>query len=181
MKKAITLCIILILLFSTQAQAGQRSEFFSFMSYRAITYRNSRQWQMQQSAWTDFDGLRRYNSLIMVAIGTGHGHFVGDEIYITLSSGMSFPAIVGDIKCDRHTDPTNRFTAHNNCWLEFIVCIPSICPIARNRGDISFKGFYGYVVSIEAHNIYFCHGYMLCLPWCEYCGNYSVPYYWLLH
>jgi len=129
--------------------AQSNDGFFSFMSYRAITYRNSPQWQMQQYATTDDAGLRRYNGLKMLAIGTGWGYTVGDVINVTLSSGIVITGIIGDIKADRHTCERNKRTAHNGCYLEFIVCIPNICPMARRMGDMSWMGFVGHVMSVD--------------------------------
>ena len=118
------------------------------MSYRAIRTESSRQWQLQQSATTDSLGIRRYNDRIMVAIGTGWGFSAGDEITILLSSGKKLEAVVGDIKDDRHTCSRNKRTEENGCYLEFIVSVPDIPAAARRRGDMTFAGFEGYVVSI---------------------------------
>ena len=128
------------------------SGFFSWMPYRTVTYRNSRQWQMRQVAVTGHDGIRRYNDLMKVAIGTGWGAWVGCRVTIVLCSGISFDAVVGDIKDDRHTCSMNKVTVspiNNQCVLEFIVCTISFCQEARRMGDMTYMGFEGRVVSIE--------------------------------
>ena len=122
--------------------------FFSFMSYRAITSRSSRQWQMQQSAVTGNNGIRMYDGWLMIAIGTGWGYCVGDVVDVTLSTGIVVTAIIGDIKDNVHTCANNITTRHNGCVLEFIVCIPSLPTMARRMGDMTFVGFYGYVESV---------------------------------
>jgi hypothetical protein len=104
---------------------------------------------MQQDAWTGSCGIRYYDGLMMVAIGTGWGFGVGDEIEVLLSSGWSFTAVVGDIKADIHTDATRRFTVHNNCWVEFIVDIDKICRTARRNGSMTSFGFPGWVTEIR--------------------------------
>jgi len=122
--------------------------FFSWMPYTAITYRNSRQFEMRQSAVTGEDGLRRYNGQIKVAIGTGWGFSVGSEVYIILSSGTSFAAVVGDIKDDRHTCDQNKVTRNNGCALEFLICRRTIDPMVIAMGNVSRMGFEGELVSI---------------------------------
>ena len=85
----------------------------------------------------------------MVAVGTGWGFGLGCEIEVILCTGISFTAVVGDIKSDNHTDCTNRFTAVNGCVVEFIICVNTINPMVRRTGDLSSIGFDGYVVSIN--------------------------------
>jgi len=128
-----------------------RSQFKSWMDWRSITYRNSRQWRMQQIAYTCEIGFRRVDGLYMIALGTYFLYQgVGDVFDITLSSGITFRGIVGDIKSDRHTDPTNRFHVSDGSVVEFIVDRQVMCRYALfTRGDISFAGFPGEVVLIE--------------------------------
>lgn len=131
--------------------------FKSWMPYTAITSHNSGQWRMQQIAYTCEDGFRRIDGLYMIALGTYFlSHYgVGDVFEITLSEGRIFRAVVGDVKANRHTDATNRFTAHNGCMLEFIVCRPNMPEMARRMGDISFAGFEGYVVNmVRLHELF---------------------------
>ena len=87
----------------------------------------------------------------MIALGTYFlYHGVGDVFEITLSSGRVFRAVVGDVKSDRHTDPTNRFHLSDGSMVEFIVDRYVMCRyVLRTRGDISFAGFPGEVTSIE--------------------------------
>lgn len=123
---------------------------FTYMSWQAITNRSSTQWQIQQQAYTGEGGLRFYRGRPLVAIGTGWGGWVGDTIRVRFSSGETLDAIVGDIKSDAHTCPSNITTAHNGCQLEFIVDIPSLCPDARRMGCMArFLGVAGTVEYID--------------------------------
>jgi len=128
-----------------------RSQFKSWMDWRSITYRNSRQWRRQQIAYTCDTGFRRVNGLYMIALGTYFLYQgVGDVFDITLSSGITFRGVVGDVKSDRHTDPTNRFHVSDGSIVEFIVDRQVMCRYALfTRGDVSFAGFPGEVVFIE--------------------------------
>jgi len=126
-----------------------RCNFKSWMDWRAITSRSSRQWRLQQIAYTCDNGLRRVDGLYMIALGTYFLHYgVGDVFEITLSSDLVFRAVVGDVKSDAHTDPTNRFHLTDGSVVEFIVDRNNMPEQARRMGDMSFGGFPGYVVSI---------------------------------
>lgn len=129
---------------------SSRRYFKSWMDFRAITSRTSRQWYLQQLAHTDDLGFRRIDDLYMVAVGTYFLEYgVGDVFEVTLSSGIVFRAVAGDVKSDEHTDPTNRFTLHNGCMLEFIVDRPYMDDMARRMGDMSWAGLAGDIVTIE--------------------------------
>lgn len=122
-----------------------------YMDYRTITSRSSMQWQLQQSATTDENGFRRYNSDYMIALGTYYtGYECGKRFRITLDTGESFEAITGDVKSDQHTDALHQHRYGN--VVEFIVdteCIPEMC---RLMGDMSYAeavNFSGNIAKIE--------------------------------
>ena len=133
------------------AIAEARCNFKSWMDYRSITYRNSRQWRMQQVAYTCGNGFRRVSGLYMIALGTYFLYGgVGDVFDITLSSGITFRAVVGDVKDNRHTDATNRYHLVDGSVVEFIIDRHTVCRYAAlTRGDMSFAGFPGYVIAIN--------------------------------
>ena len=147
--------VILIAIFAScmnhSVIASNYSGFKSYMSYRAITNNCSKQWELQQGAITDVNGLRRYDNLIMIAIGTGWGFNIGDKISVELSSGEYILAVVGDYKADIDTDINNITTRSNGCQIEFIVDCTKICRIARRMGDMSYAGFEGIVVDITKY------------------------------
>jgi len=127
-----------------------RCYFKSWMDWRAITYRNSRQWRMQQIAYTCDYGFRRVDGLYMIALGTYFlYHGVGDVFDITLSTDVTFRAVIGDIKDDRHTDATNRFHRSDGSVVEFIVDRRVMCRRVLSMGDVSYGGFPGEVVGIR--------------------------------
>lgn len=127
--------------------------FKSYMDYRAITNKNSAQWDLQTKCWTDKDGLRRKGDYYVVALGSYYADHIGDRFIVTLDTGVEIPVIVGDLKADKHTDATNRYTLTEDGRkniLEFVVDTQSLPEMARKMGDISYVGgFKGNVRSIE--------------------------------
>lgn len=121
--------------------------FKSYMDYRTITCPSSQQYAMQQEAWTDELGLRRYGDYYMVALGTFYAKGCGETFRITLDSGFAFDVITGDIKDDKHTDEKHQH--RNGVIVEFIVDSKAISKKCRVMGDMSHAGFSGRIESIQ--------------------------------
>ena len=133
---------------SVQIEATKK-DFKSYIPYTAITDKSSKQWELQQIATTNNDGIRCLDGIPMVAVGTGWGVRVGDTILIVCENGNSFIAIVGDIKANRHTDSSNKTTLDNGCRCEFIVDLDKLDPTLRKLGTLaSIPEYQGYVVSV---------------------------------
>lgn len=117
------------------------STFKSWMDYRKITSKSSRQWKLQQEAYTDDQGFRRIGDYYMVAMARQYGP-VGEKYLITFSSGASILAIIGDIKggtsC-QHKDSS---------MVEFILEADLIAPVIRRSGNVN-KVYEGTVISIH--------------------------------
>lgn len=128
------------------------SSFKAYMDYHTITDKSSKQYEMQQGAWTGMDGVRRIGDDICVAMGTYYTDGCGDRFEITLDTGKTFNVIVSDIKADKDTDETNRFTLHGEeqkaCIIEFIVDVDELGDKSRLAGDVSYSNFAGEVTSI---------------------------------
>lgn len=134
------------------------TNFKSYMSYRALTVKNSPQYKLQQHCWTDKMGLRRQTDDYVIAVGTYYSNTIGDRFLIELDNGFTFTAIVGDIKANRHTNPTNQYTAVYN-WddsfksanvIEFLVDIPYLPREVKNLGTVSsIEDFDGNIVSMK--------------------------------
>lgn len=110
----------------------------TYMSYRAITSTASKQYKLQQSAYTGFAGIRLVEDRYCVALGTGTGATVGDYGEIELENGTVLPVIVGDIKANIHTDASNIFTVHSNCCSEFLVDMNHLDSTVKKLGDVSY-------------------------------------------
>lgn len=123
---------------------GLDTSFKSYMSYKAITNTDSTQYKLQQDAWTDKNGLRRYGSDFMIAVGLPYAN-VGDRVLVTLDTENYFYAIVGDSKGDVWYHDCGK----GACVVEFIVDTPEMDETTRLMGDCSYiDGFEGEVISI---------------------------------
>jgi hypothetical protein len=125
-------------LISLELPKGVTGKFKTYMDYRMITNKNSKQYQLQQECWTDSDGLRRYGDLYVVALGTYYSSVIGDRFTIELNNGTMLNVVVGDIKDDRHTDKTNRYIPFNGNIVEFIVDVDMMDELPKKMGDVSY-------------------------------------------
>ena len=123
-------------------------KFKTYMDYRKITNKNSKQWKLQEQAWTEGRGFRKIDEYFLVAVGTFYAKEVGKELLIEFEDGQQIKAIVGDIKQDKHTDPTNRYVPVNGNIVEFIVDAEKLDPEVIRRGDVSWLGLNGKIKSI---------------------------------
>ena len=124
-------------------------EFKTYMDYRKIKDKTSKQWNLQQLATTNEKGFRVFNGRYLVAVGSYYATEVGKELKITLDNGFVFYVMVGDIKMDIHTDANNQYVPINGNIIEFIVDIDKLDPITKKLGDVSNLGFEGKIVKIE--------------------------------
>lgn len=132
--------------------------FKSYMSYRAITNTDSYQYKLQKRCWTDANGLRRYKTFYVVALGSYYAEYIGQTFHIKTTDGNEFDCVVGDFKADRHTDSLHQYTpmdpqdgsAVRKCVVEFVVDTRMLDKTARRMGDISYiEGFSGNIEQIE--------------------------------
>ena len=123
-------------------------EFKCYEDYRCITDTSSPQYRLQQDAWTDAEGLRRVDGFYCIALGSAYGTRIGTKYLITLSTGVTFLAILGDQKADAHTvDGHTR--DRNGAVIEFIVETEALPASVRHSGSVSSLGkFAGTVEKI---------------------------------
>ena len=152
-----TLTIAITLTATMPTMAGVRvvnapsnSEFKSYMDYRAIKDKSSTQYELQQDATTDSLGIRMIDNRFLVAIGTGYGASVGDDIDITLETGVVVPCTVGEVKADKDTYASNlQSNTGNGNVVEFIVDTHKLQTYVKRRGTLSvIPGLEGDVESI---------------------------------
>lgn len=104
--------------------AGCRSNVKTYMPYTAVTSKGSDQYKLlnSSSAYTDPDtGLRMFDGRYCIAVGTGYCGKIGTKIDLVMANGNIVKCILGDVKADCDTDPTNRFHATDGSVAEFIV------------------------------------------------------------
>lgn len=126
------------------------SSFKSYMDYKTITNKSSKQYKLQQGAKTNAQGFRTYDDKIMVALGSGFGK-VGDIVEIFTEDG-SFKAIIGDQKADKHTDKENKYHLSDKSVVEFIVDTKKLEKPIRQMGDCSYAtsfSFSGRIIKIK--------------------------------
>lgn len=123
--------------------------FKTYMDYRTITNRSSKQWHLQQLAKTNDAGFRTFNGAYLVAMGSAYSTEIGELFRITTDQNESFIVMIGDLKKDVHTDPTNRFIESNGNIVEFIVDQKKMDPTALKMGDVSYAGLKGSIKKIE--------------------------------
>lgn len=125
---------------------------FYYTDYRFYGLTNTPHWRMQQRAWTDELGCRRFNNDYIVALGSGYTVDLGERYGVHLSNGTYFTIIMGDAKADCDTDWATH--TYMPCYdydgnlsaniLEFIIDKEVIDPRAYSWGGIhyypQFKG-----------------------------------------
>lgn len=130
------------------------TSFHLYMDYRALTDTASKQWELQQMAWTDSDGFRRIGDDYCVALGTVYGE-IGDRFIITTDEENTYTAIMSDAK---GSDAVFYDDIHswyhcvgNGCnVVEFVVqteYLPSAVTISGSCGAVDYLS--GNIVSIE--------------------------------
>lgn len=125
------------------------SSFKSWTNYQLLSP-NSSQGLLQTRAYTDEYGLRKVEDYYCVAMGTYYSNTIGETFLITLDTGVTFKAIICDVKSDIHTNETNQYTKSNGCMIEFYVDTELLYELARRMGDCSYiPGFSGMVINVE--------------------------------
>ena len=114
------------------------SGFKSYMGYKAITNKSSKQYLIQNSyAYTGDYGIRQVNGRFCVALGSYFGVNIGQYFDLVLENGTIIPCIMGDAKANKDTDNNNLFTSANGCCSEFIVDSSALVNSAKTSGNIS--------------------------------------------
>lgn len=118
-----------------EAGVGQDVELPSIPSdrklgtdYREYNIKGTPHYRMQQLAYSDEQGCRRYGDYYIVGLGSTYANRIGETFEVELSTGVIFRIITGDMKADCDTDETNRYTPcmnynNENCAniIEFII------------------------------------------------------------
>lgn len=96
--------------------------------YRSYNLPYTPHYRLQQAAYTDENGLRRFNDDYIVGLGKFYSESIGDRFQVTLDTGKQFTVIFGDGKAPVDCDINNMYTpcvnySGENCAnvLEFII------------------------------------------------------------
>lgn len=137
------------------------TSFKAYMDYNCITDDTTKQWELQQTAYTDKYGLRKIGTDYCVAVGSYYSETVGERFKITLDSDNEFTVIISDLKKDEHTDSSNRYSPvydengdfYSANIIEFIVDVEQLHSMVTTLGTVSYYSeFEGNIVSIEKIN-----------------------------
>ena len=130
-----------------------QNNFKSFMSYRTITDTSSKQYALQQKAYTGNYGIRMVGDRYCVALGSYYTTKIGTKFDLIMENGSVIKCILADVKADIHTDATNRITVANGCISEFVVDMNALNRNALRDGTISScdKQFRGRIKKIKIY------------------------------
>lgn len=114
-------------------------------------------YRLQQSAYTDENGLRRFNDDYIVGLGKFYSESIGDRFKVTLDTGRVFTVIFGDGKAPIDCDENNMYTPCRNydgerCAniLEFIIDSDVMAKEVYAYGSIDcIEEFKGNIVKME--------------------------------
>ena len=131
-------------------QVPRHNNFKSYMGYRSITCKASKQYKLQQKAKTGKYGIRTVKGRYLIAMGTYYSKHIGDKFDIKLSDGTVIKCMIGDIKSDRHTDAKRQKQKYDGSIIEFI-SDPSKMPskVKRAGSYTACKKFSGYIKEIR--------------------------------
>lgn len=103
----------------------------------SIFAKSSKQYKLQQIAYTGKYGIRMVDNRYCVALGSYFGCEIGQYFDLVLANNIVIPCIMSDQKDNRHTDSANIITVDTNCLSEFIVSKNDLNYEAKRDGDIS--------------------------------------------
>lgn len=138
--------------------AKDSGSFKSYMDFRTITDKSSKQYEFQKECKTDQNGLRRWNyedeSYYCVAMGSFYGTTIGIRFRVTLEDNGEkniIYVVLADCKDDDHTDDTKRFIEKNGNIIEFLVSQRDLPTLSRKMGNVSYAddNLKGEIVKIE--------------------------------
>ena len=136
------------------------SHFKTWMSYKAVTDKNSRQYKFIHTyGWIDEQGFMRANGerdlgieddYYLIALGSYYGTTIGTKYRITLDTGRVFYGVLADCKADIHTNSTNQYIEHNKNIVEFLVDTSALNKDVKRMGSANvYMPLNGSVVKIE--------------------------------
>lgn len=126
-----------------------------YMDYRALTDTTSKQWELQQNAYTDWQGFRKIGDDYCVALGTYYGQ-IGDRFRISTDKGNCYSVIMSDAKGFDAVFYNDYQSWYHVCGdsrvnlIEFVVDTYSLDNYAQIMGDCGvLDNIGGNIVSVE--------------------------------
>lgn len=121
----------------TKGVSGDKRK--SYMDYKTITSRSSRQYKIQHSlgATTASNGVRQIRGRYLIALGSYYTHDVGRYVDLILNNGATIECIVGDAKKNIDTN-SNNSVGNDGSVAEFIVETSALSKRTRQEGNCDF-------------------------------------------
>lgn len=120
----------------TSYNVPKNTGFKSFMPYKAITNKSSKQYKLQQKAYTGNYGIRMVEDRYCAVLGSYFKKEIGTRFDLVLENGAIIKCILGDIKSSKDTKEDN-ITSFNGCISEFIVDTSHLSNNVKALGDMS--------------------------------------------
>ena len=124
----------------------------SYMDYKCITDKSSKQYKLQNKAKTDKKtGIRIVKGRYCIAVGSYYSKKIGTKLDLVMKNGKVIKCILADVKSD--SDTINKHRQHRDgSIVEFIVDTKKIPRIVRLMGDISYtKPFKSRIKQIRVY------------------------------
>lgn len=136
------------------------SSFKSWMSYKAVTNKNSPQYKFIHTwGWSDGQGFMRCSGesdlgveqdYYLIALGSYYGTEIGTKYRITLDTGKIFYGALADCKDNKHTNSTNQYISHNGNVVEFLVDTSKLNKDVKRMGSANvYMPLNGKIAKIE--------------------------------
>lgn len=136
--------------------SGDNYKRKSYMDYRTITSKTSRQWKLQYGyAYTGEYGIRMVNDRYCIALGQYYTNVSGTYVDVYLKNGEILKCILSDSKQWRHTQFCLGMIGADGGAVEFVVDKPHLPQDARSMGSISYANkdlFMSEVIGIRVYN-----------------------------
>ena len=124
--------------------------------YRSYNLWYTPHYRLQQVAWTDEYGMRRYGNDYLVALGSYYSTDIGDRFEVTLDTGKTFTVMMADGKWDIDCDENNMYTPtvdyngeNAGNLLEFIMDKDSVSSEMYRYGSLDYYDvFKGNVIKM---------------------------------
>lgn len=136
------------------------SSFKTWMSYRAVTSKNSPQYKFIHAwGWSDSDGFMRCSGerdlgveqdYYLIALGSYYGTTIGTKYRITLDTGKVLYGALADCKANKHTNSTNQYIPKNGNVVEFLVDTSKLNKDVKRMGSANvYMPLNGNIAKIE--------------------------------
>lgn len=119
--------------------------------YHCYNLRGTPHWRLQQRAWTDEYGFRRFNDDYIVGMGTYYSIDIGDRFEVTYDTGKVMTVILGDNKADVLTDTTRRYEPVTYWDMPCASVLEFIADLEAAPDDIWIYGTYDYLEEFKGN------------------------------